>query len=66
MGFLTDPELEFYTGYTQPAAQVRFLRKWGVRHVVSASGRPRVTWEAVNGAEKPRKGPNFAALDKAG
>lgn len=28
--------------------------------------RPRVTWEAVNGSEKPRVGPNFAALEKAG
>jgi Domain of unknown function (DUF4224) len=66
MSFLTDADLEFYTGYTQPAAQVRFLQKWRVRHVVNRDGRPRVTWEAVNGSENPRKGPNFAALDKAG
>lgn len=66
MSFLTDTEIEFYTGYTQPAAQIRFLQKWRVRHVVNGAGRPRVTWEAVNGSEKPRKGPNFEALDKAG
>lgn len=63
--FLTDAELEFYTGYKQSAAQIRFLQKWKVRHVVNGAGRPRVTWEAVNGYEKPRVGPNFAALDKA-
>jgi hypothetical protein len=66
MSFLTDAELEFYTGYTQPAAQIRFLQKWRVRHVVNGIGRPRVTWEAVNGSEKPRVGPNFAAIHKAG
>lgn len=66
MSFLTDAELVFYTGYTQPAAQIRFLQKWRVRHVVNGAGLPRVTWAAVNGAEKPRNGPNFEALDKAG
>lgn len=66
MSFLTEPELETYTGYRQPAAQVRFLQKWRVRHVVNALGRPIVTWEAVNGSEKPRVGPNFTALEKAG
>jgi Domain of unknown function (DUF4224) len=66
VSFLTDADLEYYTGYKQPAAQVRFLRKWRVRHVVSGAGKPRVTWEAVNGSEKPRVGPNFEALDKAG
>ena len=66
MSFLTDADLEFYTGYKQPAAQIRFLQKWRVRHVVSGIGKPRVTWDAVNGSEKPLVGPNFAALDKAG
>ena len=66
MSFLTDDELTYYTGYKQAAAQVRFLQRWQVRHVVNAIGRPRVTWEAVNGSEKPRVRPNFAALDKAG
>ena len=66
MSFLTDSEVEFYTGYKQPAAQIRFLQKWRVRHVVNGIGRPRVTWEAVNGSEKPRVSPNFAAVHKAG
>jgi uncharacterized protein DUF4224 len=63
--FLTDSELEYYTGYKQAAAQIRFLQKWRVRHVINGAGRPRVTWDAVNGAEKPRTAPNFAALKAA-
>jgi hypothetical protein len=66
VSFLTGSEVEFYTGYRQPAAQVRFLRKWRVRHVVNGAGKPRVTWEAVNGSEKQWVGPNFEALEKAG
>lgn len=70
MHFLTDSELEFYTGYIQPAAQIRFLRKWNVQHVVNALGRPIVTWDAINRRddERPkraRKEPNFAALNRA-
>jgi hypothetical protein len=65
--FLTDAELEFYTGYSQPAAQIRFLQKWRVRHVVNALGRPRVTRAAVEGMaatkpERPRTEPNFEAI----
>jgi Domain of unknown function (DUF4224) len=63
--FLTDAELEFYTGYTQPAAQIRFLQKWQVRHVVNGMGRPRVTRAAVEGSERPKVGPNFDALRKS-
>jgi hypothetical protein len=66
VSFLTEADLEFYTGYKQAAAQVRFLQKWKVRLVVTGAGRPRVTWDAVNGSEKPRVGPNFEALRKTG
>jgi Domain of unknown function (DUF4224) len=64
--FLTQTDLEYMTQLKQPAAQVRWLRKFGIRHLVGALGHPRVTWDAVNGAEKPRSAPNFAALKKAG
>jgi hypothetical protein len=64
--FLTQPEVEYMTQLKQPAAQVRWLRKFGIRHLVGALGNPRVTWEAVNGSERPKTGPNFAALKKAG
>jgi Domain of unknown function (DUF4224) len=66
MSFLGAAELEQLTGVKQAAAQIRFLRKWNVRHVVNRLGHPVVTWDAVNGSEKPRVGPNFAALGKAG
>jgi hypothetical protein len=67
--FLTDAELEFMSGYKQPAAQIRWLQKWRIRHVVNAAGYPRVTRAAVEGTEKtgperPRATPNFEALDK--
>jgi hypothetical protein len=66
--FLTEAELEFMSGYEQPAAQIRWLQKWRIRHVVNAAGYPRVTRAAVEGTEKagpsrPRATPNFEALD---
>jgi hypothetical protein len=66
--FLTDSELEYMSGYKQPAAQIRWLQKWGIRHVVSSLGNPRVTRSAVEGTTKtepvkPRTEPNWAALD---
>jgi hypothetical protein len=66
--FLTDAEIEFMTGYIQPAAQIRWLQKWQIRYVVNASGYPRVTRSAVEGTRKAepeqrRSEPNWAALD---
>jgi hypothetical protein len=66
--FLTDAEIEFMTGYTQPAAQIRWLQKWRIRHVVNGGGYPRVTRSSVEGTtktepERPRTTPNFEALD---
>lgn len=68
MGFLTESELEFFTDLKQPAAQIRFLQRKGISHEISAAGRPKVTWDAVNrrevsGAEWQ---PNLSLLDKAG
>jgi hypothetical protein len=66
--FLTDAELEYMSGYKQPAAQIRWLQRWRIRHVVNAAGYPRVTRAAVEGTmktepERPRARPNFEALD---
>jgi hypothetical protein len=66
--FLTDSGLEYMSGYKQPAAQIRWLQKWRVRHLVNALGHPRVTRSAVEGTTKsepkrPRTEPNWAALD---
>jgi Domain of unknown function (DUF4224) len=66
--FLTDAELEYMTGYKQPAAQIRWLQKWRIRHVVNALGYPRVTRAAVEGTakaepERRRTEPNFERLE---
>jgi len=45
--FLTDEEMIEMTGYRQPAAQIRFLQKWRIRHVVSRNGRPKVTHDVA-------------------
>lgn len=64
--FLTDAELVDLTGLRQGAAQVRFLQRWRIRHVVNAAGRPVVAWSAIAGGEAPKTRPNFAALRPAG
>lgn len=45
--FLTVAQLQELTGYVQPAAQVRWLQKNGLRHFVRADGHPRVPAAAV-------------------
>jgi hypothetical protein len=64
--FLSGEQLRELTGYVQPAAQIRWLRKNAVHHFVRADGRPRVPLAAIAPApakaEAPRKGPNFDAL----
>lgn len=71
MSFLTEGELEFYTGRTQMAAQVRVLQKWKIKHIVNAAGKVRVTWAQVNGIVdvdhgKQKIEPDFGALDRVG
>lgn len=66
--FLTDAEIEYMSGYKQPAAQIRWLRKWQILHVVNAFGHPRVTRSAIEGTnktapERPRARPNWDALN---
>ena len=65
--FLTPEQLETLTGLRQPAAQIRWLRRNGVRHYVRADGRPVVPASALAGQTQPPKaaGPNFAALRAA-
>lgn len=66
MIFLTDDEMIELTGYRQPAAQIRFLQKWHIRHLVHQNGHPKVTHAAVDGSETPRTAPNFTALKRVG
>lgn len=62
MIFLTDEEMIKMTGYIQPAKQIAWLQKWGIRHTVNRDGRPSVTQAAVDGGETPKTKPNFKAL----
>ncbi len=67
--FLTPEQLVDLTGLTQPAAQLRWLRKNGITAYERADGRPRVP-EAQFKKEKPPQGgvsqPDFGALREAG
>ncbi len=44
---LSDAEVESLTGYKQPAAQIRALRKMGLNPFVRPDGRPSVMAAAV-------------------
>lgn len=46
--FLTRKQLEELTGLVQPAAQIRWLQKNGVRHYIRADGHPRVPLTAID------------------
>lgn len=50
--FLSPEELVELTGLVQPAAQVRWLVRNGLRHFVRADGRPVVTRHALEHAEE--------------
>lgn len=61
--FLTADELRELTGYTQGAAQIRWLRKNGIQHTVRADGKPRVIPAALSPNQKPlSRGPNYDAV----
>ncbi len=71
MSFLSDSELTELTGYVQPAAQSRFLRQHGIRHIVNAINKVKVTWDAVNGEaaakrQRPRATLDLEALQEEG
>lgn len=65
--FLTRRELSDMTGLAQPAAQIRWLKKSGVRHFVRADGYPRVPRTAITADPVPQQAsaraqPNFEGL----
>lgn len=61
---LTDAELEDITGYTQPAAQIRWLKKYGIRFFQAADGHPRVLRSDLEiKTNQPRTKANLAALE---
>lgn len=60
--FLSTEDLHELTGYTQGAAQIRWLRKNGIQHTVRADGKPRVVPAALLPGQQPVKKPNFEAI----
>jgi hypothetical protein len=46
---LTPDQLEILTGYRRPSAQVRALRRMGVRYLLRPDGRPVVDDSAITG-----------------
>lgn len=62
--FLSVKDLQELTGYSQGAAQIRWLQKNGIQHTVRADGKPRVVPAALAPAPAPSKarGPNFDAV----
>jgi len=62
---LTDDELHDLTGLKQGAAQIRWLRKNGIRAFIRADGKPRVLRAYLNREQHSRQNnnePNFGAL----
>jgi hypothetical protein len=61
--FLSAEDLRELTGYSQGAAQIRWLRKNGIQHTVRVDGKPRVVPEALRPNQKPvPRQPNYDAL----
>ncbi|WP_076543078.1 DUF4224 domain-containing protein [Shewanella sp. UCD-KL21] len=70
MSLLTTEELQKLSGLTQAAAQVKWLKRQGIKHYVRNDGRPSVTWKFVNtphesGVHSQNKTlqPNFGAIN---
>ncbi|MDO6610539.1 DUF4224 domain-containing protein [Shewanella sp. 1_MG-2023] len=66
MALLTEKDLEQLSGFTQPAAQIKWLLLQGIKHFVRKDGRPSLTWDFVNnpnGATNKTAKPNFGALN---
>lgn len=67
--YLTPEELTETTGgLKQPAAQIRWLKKYGIRHLIGVDGKPRVREKWLDAQpttpQRPvREEPDWAALD---
>lgn len=63
--FLSAEQLLELTGYIQPAAQIRWLQKNGVRHFVRADGHPVVQPSALEPQIAGRRAePKFEAIGR--
>ena len=64
---ITPADIHDVTGYTQPSAQMRWLRRHGWKFTVNALGHPRVALAEFNrhmvGGRAIKQEPNFEALN---
>ncbi|MCB1725746.1 MAG: DUF4224 domain-containing protein [Chromatiales bacterium] len=58
---LTREQLEILTGYKQKSAQVRALRRMGVKHVIRPDGRPVVDDSVLRGENVSHEAPKWDA-----
>ena len=58
---LTSTEIEALTGKRRPSAQVRALRRMGVRYLLRPDGRPVVDDSALHGEDISGQEPRFEA-----
>jgi hypothetical protein len=65
---LTEEDVRTLTGYVQTRAQVRWLQAKGFRHELDGRGRVLILRSWLDGAAAApvRRGPNFAAIRRAG
>lgn len=64
---VSDKELYDLSGYMQPARQIKWLRKHGVRFFVSADGHPRVLRSDLEPSSHQRRNlPNYSAIQRKG
>lgn len=65
MSFMTENELVEGTGYTQAAAQIRYLQRERIAHRVNARGRPVVTWAQWEGKAGGKSDDGYKSPSKA-
>lgn len=62
---MTEAELAEGTGYTQAAAQIRYLQRQAIPHRVNGQGRPRVTWAQWEGRKDEKADDGYRSPPQA-
>jgi len=64
-GFMSEAELAEGTGYTQAAAQIRYLQREGIAHRIDRFGRPHVTWAQWEGKQGTKADDGYRSPSQA-
>ena len=62
---LTPEDIIKVTGYVQPAAQIRALKKMGIALKVRPDGKPVVTWSMFHSNKNQPVEPDFDSIRKS-